>query len=87
MLITEAGGLCFKQNYEKYQSLFFLSETFSVFGGEIFYIFEQACFRNGPLKTIEQIRKKKTCKTGKSYFYLLLKRFTLKEKSVLLLEA
>ena len=24
----------------------FLSEIFSVFGGEIFNIFEQACFRN-----------------------------------------
>ena len=24
----------------------FLSEIFSVFGGETFYIFEEACFRN-----------------------------------------
>ena len=35
---------CFEQNYKKYQS--FLSENFSVFGGESFYIFEFACFRN-----------------------------------------
>ena len=25
----------------------FLSENFQFFGGEIFYIFEKACFRNG----------------------------------------
>ena len=37
-------NLCFEQKYEKYQS--FLPEKLSVFGGEIFYIFEQACFRN-----------------------------------------
>ena len=27
-------------------SEFFLPEKFSVFGGKIFYIFEQVCFRN-----------------------------------------
>ena len=36
-------NLCFERNYEKSQST--LSEI-SVFGGEIFYIFEKACFRN-----------------------------------------
>ena len=41
--LTQRGGyneyhnLCFEQKYEKYH---FLSELFSVFGDEIFYIFE-----------------------------------------------
>ena len=38
-------NICFEQKYEHYQS--FLSEFFSVFGGEIFDIFELACLRNG----------------------------------------
>ena len=33
-----------KHKYEKYQN--FLSENFHFFGGKIFSIFEQACFRN-----------------------------------------
>ena len=37
-------NLCFEQKYEKYQSFFI--RKFSAFGGEIFYIFEKACFRN-----------------------------------------
>ena len=34
---------CFEQKYEKYQ---FFIWKFLVFGSEIFYIFEKACFRN-----------------------------------------
>ena len=64
---TEAGGLCFTQNYEKYKS-FFLSETFSNFGSEIFYIFERACFRNGPLKDIKQTRKKEDLQNWQKLF-------------------
>ena len=37
-VLTSTHNLCFEQKYEKYQ--IFLSEKFSVFGGEIFYIFE-----------------------------------------------
>ena len=37
-LISAQKHRCFEQKYEKYQS--FSSENFSVFGGEIFYIFE-----------------------------------------------
>ena len=37
-------NLCFEQKYEKISEL--LSEKFSFFGGEIFKIFEEACFRN-----------------------------------------
>ena len=36
--------LCFEQKFEKYLSFFIWK--FSVFGGEIFYSFEQACYRN-----------------------------------------
>ena len=36
-------NLCFEQKYEKYQNFIW---KFSVFGGEIFNIFELACFRN-----------------------------------------
>ena len=39
-------NLCFEQKYEKKISEFFILK-FSIFGGEIFYIFEKACFRNG----------------------------------------
>ena len=39
---NEYHNLCFVQKYEKYQK--FLS--FSFFGGKIFNIVEQACFRN-----------------------------------------
>ena len=37
-------NLFFEQQYGKYQN--FLSENFQFFGGEIFKVFEQACFRN-----------------------------------------
>ena len=42
-------NLCFEQKYEKYES-FFIGK-FSVFGGEIFDIFEYSCFRNDCPKT------------------------------------
>ena len=38
-------NLCFEQKYEKISE--FLVWKFSVFGGEIFNIFEYVCFRNG----------------------------------------
>ena len=41
---NEYQNLCFEQANEKYQSFFFIWK-FSVLGGEIFYIFEKACFR------------------------------------------
>ena len=38
-------NLCFEQKkIEKYQSFFICK--FSVFGAEIFYVFEYTCFRN-----------------------------------------
>ena len=40
---TSTHNLCFEQKYEKYQN--FYLKIFS-FGGEIFIIFEKACFRN-----------------------------------------
>ena len=40
-----AHNLYFEQKYKKIAA-FFLSEI-SVFGGEVFYIFEYACFCNG----------------------------------------
>ena len=44
-VLTSTHNLCFEQKYERYQ--IFYPETFvSVFGGEIFNIFESACFRN-----------------------------------------
>ena len=41
-VLTSTHNLCFEQKYEKYQSFFIWK--FSVFGDEIFYIFELACF-------------------------------------------
>ena len=35
-------NLCFEQKYEKYQNFYLIF----FFGGKIFSIFEQACFRN-----------------------------------------
>ena len=43
-VLTSTHDLCYEQKYEKYQSFFIWK--FSVFGGEIFNIFELACFRN-----------------------------------------
>ena len=40
-------NLCFEQKYEKYQK--FYLKIFIFFGGKIFSIFKQACFRNGCL--------------------------------------
>ena len=37
-------NLCFELKYEKCQN--FYLKTFNFFDGEIFSIFEQACFRN-----------------------------------------
>ena len=48
-VLTSTHNLCFEQNYDKYQSFFIWK--FSVFGGEIFYIYEQVCFRNGMRET------------------------------------
>ena len=42
-----------KHKYEKYQN--FLSENFHFFGGKIFSIFEQACFRNVYVKIIQEM--------------------------------
>ena len=42
-ILTSTHNLCFDQKYEKYQN--FYRKT-SSFGGEIFNIFELACFRN-----------------------------------------
>ena len=39
-------NLCFEQKYEKYFCRDFYLKIFSFFGGEIFYLFEWACFRN-----------------------------------------
>ena len=43
-VLMSTHNLCFEQKYEKYQSFFIWK--FSVFRGEIFYIFEQARLRN-----------------------------------------
>ena len=37
-VLTSTHNLCFEQNYEKYQEFFIWK--FSVFGGEIFYVFD-----------------------------------------------
>ena len=42
VVLTSTHNLRFEQKYEKYKSS--LSENFQIFGGKIFYIFEQACF-------------------------------------------
>ena len=44
VVLTSTHNLYFEQKYEKYQSFYICK--FSVFGGEIFYIFELAYFRN-----------------------------------------
>ena len=41
--LTSTHTLCFEQKYEKYRNFFIWN--FSFFGGKIFNIFEQACFR------------------------------------------
>ena len=43
-VLTSTHNRCFEQKYEKYQN--FLSEKLPFFGGKIFSVFEQACFRN-----------------------------------------
>ena len=45
-VLTSTHNLSFEQKYEKYPSESFIWK-FSVSGAEIFYIFKQACFRNG----------------------------------------
>ena len=45
-VLTGTHNLCFEQLNEKYQN-FYLKIFFSVFGDEIFNIFQSACFRNG----------------------------------------
>ena len=44
-VLTSTHNLCFEQEDEKNIRVFHLK--CSGFGGEIFYIFEYACFRNG----------------------------------------
>ena len=39
-------NLCFEQKYEKYQNFYL---KIFIFGGQIFSIFELACFRNEPV--------------------------------------
>ena len=41
---TSTHNLCFEQKNEKYQIFFYLK--IFIFGGKIFIIFEEACFRN-----------------------------------------
>ena len=43
-VLTSTHNLCFEQKYKKYQNL--LSEKLPFFGGKIFSVFEEACFRN-----------------------------------------
>ena len=43
-VLTSTHNLCFEQKCENKSE--FLSEIFSVFGGEILNIIEEACFRN-----------------------------------------
>ena len=43
VVLTSAHNLCFEQKYEIYQNLI---RKLSVFSGEIFYVFEYACFRD-----------------------------------------
>ena len=47
-VLTSTHSLCFEQKYKK-NIRGFLSENFQCFGGEIFYIFELASFRNESL--------------------------------------
>ena len=43
-VLTSTHNICFSRNMKKISAI--LSENFQCFGGEIFNIFEQACFRN-----------------------------------------
>ena len=44
-ILTSTYNLCFEQKYEKISEFFIWK--LSIFGGEIFNIFEKVCFRNG----------------------------------------
>ena len=46
-------NLCFEQKYEKISEFFFIRK-FSVFGDEIFYILEWACFVMKVMPTFEK---------------------------------
>ena len=45
-VLTSTYNLCFEQKYVKYQRFYL---KIFCFGGEIFYIFAQACLRNGSI--------------------------------------
>ena len=57
-------NLCFEQKYEKYQSFFICK--FSVFGAEIFYVFEYACFCNEEEEQTNHCRQYKSHRPKKS---------------------
>ena len=69
-------NLYFEQEYEKYQN--FYLKTFSFFGGEIFNIFEKACFGNESVWASEQSDQSLCCLHEETWHPCVTKTYLIK---------